>query len=189
MALQGDLASVDLAQIFQMLALSQKAGLLVVEAADDGKALYFDSRGVTLYYNEHTLLDRVLARMVRTGMLAPSIEQQARHHASSTGTSVADALLAGACFTEDQLEAGYRSEMEEEIYGFLDTRAGGPHWIPPAAAGVNALHWAFRNTIRSSAYQNNYDIRDLRRVSWLTPFYRRLLRLGWIGRDSPFRGG
>ncbi|MDP6930365.1 MAG: PQQ-binding-like beta-propeller repeat protein [Planctomycetota bacterium] len=116
MALQGDLASVDLAQIFQMLALSQKAGLLVVEAADDRKALYFDSRGVTLYYNEHTLLDRVLARMVRTGMLAPSIEQQARHHASSTGASVADALLAGACFTEDQLEAGYRSEMEEEIY-------------------------------------------------------------------------
>ncbi len=66
MALKGDLASVDLAQVFQMLALNQKVGMLSIQSPKAWKSLYFDQRGVTLYFNEHTMLDRVLAQMVRT---------------------------------------------------------------------------------------------------------------------------
>ena len=48
MALKGDLASVDLAQVFQMLAMNQKVGLLMIQAPRAWRALFFNQRGVTL---------------------------------------------------------------------------------------------------------------------------------------------
>ncbi|MCK5941454.1 MAG: DUF4388 domain-containing protein, partial [Planctomycetes bacterium] len=56
MALRGDLASVDLAQVFQMLALNKKVGLLSIHSAKLWKVLYFDQRGVTVHHNVHQLL-------------------------------------------------------------------------------------------------------------------------------------
>ena len=116
MALKGDLASVDLAQVFQMLALNQKVGMLSIQGPDTWKALYFDHRGVTLYYNEHLLLDRVLANMVRTGQLHTETVREARDHAGSMGQSVIDSLLASGFVGEEDLQNGFHREMEEEIY-------------------------------------------------------------------------
>lgn len=116
MALKGDLASVDLAQVFQMLAMNQKVGLLMIQAPRAWRALYFDHRGVTLYYNEHTLLDRVLSSMVITGALAEEAVRDARDHAARTHGTVVDALLAGGYLAEDQLVQAFRTSMEEEIY-------------------------------------------------------------------------
>jgi hypothetical protein len=82
MALKGDLASVDLAQVFQMLAMNQKMGLLLIQAPRTWRALYFEPRGVTLYYNEHTLLDKVLCGMTATGQIAEAAVRDARHHAA-----------------------------------------------------------------------------------------------------------
>jgi outer membrane protein assembly factor BamB/tetratricopeptide (TPR) repeat protein len=116
MALKGDLASVDLAQVFQMLAMNQKVGLLSIQAPRSWKALYFDHRGVTLYYNEHTLLDKVLSSLVVTGALAEETVREARDHAAQTGGTVVDTILAGGFITEDQLIEAFRRAMEEEIY-------------------------------------------------------------------------
>src|SRR4029079_18081543 len=73
MALRGDLASVDLAQVFQMLALNKKVGLLSIQSAKLWKVLYFEQRGVTLYHNVHQVLDRVVAAFVRSGRLTEAI--------------------------------------------------------------------------------------------------------------------
>lgn len=116
MALKGDLASVDLAQVFQMLALNQKVGLLGIQSPTSWKALYFDERGVTLYFNEHIMLDRVLSRLIRSGAIAADGVEDAREHASRHGQTVVDALLAGGYLAEDDLDAGIRNEIEEEIY-------------------------------------------------------------------------
>ena len=116
MALKGDLASVDLAQVFQMLALNQKVGLLYIQSPTSWKALYFDERGVTLYFNEHTTLDRVLAKLIRSGMLAADGVAEAREHAAQRGQSAVDSMLAGGYLSEDELDAGIRNEIEEEIY-------------------------------------------------------------------------
>lgn len=116
MALKGDLASVDLAQVFQMLAMNQKVGLLMIQAPRAWRALYFDPRGVTLYYNEHTLLDRVLSSMVITGAVAEESVRDARDHASRTQGTVVDSLLAAGYLTEEQLIGAFRSSVEEEVY-------------------------------------------------------------------------
>lgn len=116
MALKGDLASVDLAQVFQMLAMNQKVGLLMIQAPRAWRALYFDPRGVTLYYNEHTLLDRVLSSMVITGALPEEAVRDARDHAARTQGTVVDSLLAGGYLAEEQLVNAFRSSVEEEVY-------------------------------------------------------------------------
>lgn len=116
MALRGDLASVDLAQVFQMLALNKKVGLLSIHSAKLWKVLYFDQRGVSVHHNVHAVLDRVIAAFVRTGRLSEDAVDEVRDHAVRMGQSLSDSLLAGGYLEEAELEEQYRFELEEEIY-------------------------------------------------------------------------
>lgn len=116
MALRGDLASVDLAQVFQMLALNKKVGMLSIQSPRLWKVLYFDNRGVTLYFNEHNLLDRAIATFVRVGRVQASAIDEIRDHAGRNQLGLLDSLLAGGYLAEDELAAQMRYEVEEEIY-------------------------------------------------------------------------
>ncbi len=116
MALKGDLASVDLAQVFQMLALNQKQGMLLITAPKGWRALYFDMRGAALYFDEHVVLDKVLLQATRTGRVEPEYAQQARADAAAQGVALADALVQGGYLDPEELMQLIRTEMEEEIY-------------------------------------------------------------------------
>lgn len=116
MALRGDLASVDLAQVFQMLALNKKVGLLSIQGTHLWKVLYFDQRGVTVHHNVHRLLDRVVGSLCRTGRLTAEAVDEVRDHAARTGQSMTDTLLAGGYLQPAELEEQYRIELDEEIY-------------------------------------------------------------------------
>ncbi len=116
MALRGDLASVDLAQVFQMLALNKKVGLLSIQGTRMWRVLYFDPRGVTLHHNVHRILDRVLASLCRSGRLDEASVEEVRDHAARTGKPLTDSLLAGGYVQPEELEEQYRVELEEEIY-------------------------------------------------------------------------
>jgi tetratricopeptide (TPR) repeat protein len=122
MALRGDLASVDLAQVFQMLALNKKVGLLSIQSAKLWKVLYFDQRGVTVYHNVHQVLDRVVAAFVRAGRLTEQVVDEVRDHAARTGQGLADSLLAGGYVEPTELEEQYRVELEEEVYDLFFCR-------------------------------------------------------------------
>ncbi|MCA8964248.1 MAG: PQQ-binding-like beta-propeller repeat protein [Planctomycetes bacterium] len=122
MALRGDLASVDLAQVFQMLALNKKVGLLSIQSAKLWKVLYFDQRGVTVHHNVHAILDRVVASFVRTGRLTPEAVDEVRDHAARMGQELTDSLLAGGYLQPDELEGQYCSELEEEVYDLFFCR-------------------------------------------------------------------
>jgi tetratricopeptide (TPR) repeat protein/outer membrane protein assembly factor BamB len=116
MALKGDLASVDLAQVFQMLALNQKVGMLCITSPRGWRALYFEPRGFCPYFDEHVLLDKVVGRATRTGHIDPEVVREARLHAVATGAGLADALIEAGHLTDAELVSMLRSEMEEEIY-------------------------------------------------------------------------
>lgn len=122
MALRGDLASVDLAQVFQMLALNKKVGLLSIHAPRATKVLYFDHRGVTVHHNVHQALDRVVAALARSGRLAEAAVEEVRDHVARTGQGLADGLLAGGYVDPAELEEQYRSEVEEQIYDLFFCR-------------------------------------------------------------------
>jgi hypothetical protein len=122
MALRGDLASVDLAQVFQMLALNKKVGLLSIQSAKLWKVLYFDQRGVTVYHNVHQVMDRVAAAFVRSGRLTDAIVDEVRDHAARAKQGIADSMLAGGFVEPTELEDQYRLELEEEIYDLFFCR-------------------------------------------------------------------
>jgi len=122
MALRGDLASVDLAQVFQMLSLNKKAGLLSIQAANKRKVLYFNEHGVTVYHNVHRLVERVVSAFVRTGRLTEQTADEVRDHSARMGQPLADSLLAGGYIEPAELEEQYRFELEEDIYDLFFVR-------------------------------------------------------------------
>lgn len=116
MALKGDLASVGLADVFQMLAHNQKVGLLSIHGRESWKALYFDRRGVTLYYNEHTFLDRLLDAMARRNYVTTDLLDSLRRQCAGDPITTVEALLSGGLVQESIFLESFRTQMEEEIY-------------------------------------------------------------------------
>ncbi|HHI78832.1 MAG TPA: DUF4388 domain-containing protein [Planctomycetes bacterium] len=116
MALKGDLASVGLADVFQMLAMNQKVGILSIQGEEGWRALFFDKNGVTLYYNEHLFLDRLLDSLVRKGFISQDLVQGARKESIGDPVGAAEALIANGAIREADFLDGFRDQMEEEIY-------------------------------------------------------------------------
>src|SRR5258706_14712861 len=48
MSLKGDLSTVGLAEVFQMISMSQKQGTILVQDGESRKAIYFGKEGVSL---------------------------------------------------------------------------------------------------------------------------------------------
>jgi tetratricopeptide (TPR) repeat protein len=116
MALKGDLASVGLADVFQMLAMNQKVGILSIQGEEGWRALFFDKNGVTLFYNEHLFLDRLLDGLVRKGLLSADFVQNARKESLGDPVGAAEAMIANGAIREADFLDGFRDQMEEEIY-------------------------------------------------------------------------
>ncbi len=116
MALKGDLASVGLADVFQMLAMNQKVGILSIQGEEGWRALFFDKNGVTLFYNEHLFLDRLLDNLVRKGLLSAEFVQTARRENLGDPVGTAESMIANGSIREADFLDGFRDQMEEEIY-------------------------------------------------------------------------
>lgn len=116
MALKGDLASVGLADVFQMLAHNQKVGILSIHGRQCWKALYFDRRGVTLYYNEHTFLDRLLDLLARRNYVTGDLLDSLRRQCAGDPIATVESLLSAGLVQESIFLESFRSQMEEEIY-------------------------------------------------------------------------
>lgn len=116
MALKGDLASVDLAQVFQMLALNQKAGILSIFTTSTWKALFFDQRGVTLHYNPYTFPDRVLEHLVRAGRLQEEKVQEAKDYLKTRGGTLEEALARMGAMGGEEFRREFSRQIEDEVY-------------------------------------------------------------------------
>ncbi len=116
MALKGDLASVGLADVFQMLAMNKKVGILSIQGEEGWRALFFDKNGVTLFYNEHLFLDRLLDSLVRKGFLSADFVQTVRKENLGDPVGAAESMIANGAIQETDFLDGFRDQMEEEIY-------------------------------------------------------------------------
>ena len=116
MALKGDLASVDLAQVFQMLSLNQKVGILGIDASRATRALHFDSRGVTILFDDRAVQERVINQALRRGMIDDGALRDATAHSERTGQTVLGAFAAGGYLSDGDIASLMRAELEEEIY-------------------------------------------------------------------------
>jgi len=125
MALTGDLGSIDLANVFQMLQLSQKTGTLEVRSRGGRTEVYLDGESVLYPFDRDAFPQKVIKLLERGGRI--SAEQLAKAQASKgiLKRDIFTMLLSMKAVTQDDITAAYREQMEEEIYElFVDRDAG-----------------------------------------------------------------
>jgi len=126
MALKGELASGGLAAVFQMLALNGKKGLLSIAAGDDWRGLYFEPRGITLFYDEEAYLDQLLDALVAKELLKSDALADARQEHPGDSIGTVDAILDEGELTEDVFQDVFESQMREQILDLFNWHDA--HW-------------------------------------------------------------
>ncbi|MBK9384591.1 MAG: PQQ-binding-like beta-propeller repeat protein [Planctomycetes bacterium] len=116
MALKGDLDSLDLGQVFQMLAINHKDGVLGVFGEGRPKALRFSSEGVTLQFDPAYYETRILERLRRQGRLSAEQMRLVEANRRSSGRSTLDVLIEMDFIDQGEVDNEYRAFMEEDIY-------------------------------------------------------------------------
>ena len=115
MSLKGNLSSVNLTEIFQMLSLSGREGTLFIYEGARKRAICFTKDGVSIRSrerNESNLLGKIL---VRLGKIDERHLQAAIEERRSGSKLLGDVLVdRGAC-TRDDVEYAFRVQSEEDI--------------------------------------------------------------------------
>jgi outer membrane protein assembly factor BamB/tetratricopeptide (TPR) repeat protein len=115
MSLKGNLSSVNLTEIFQMLSLSGREGTLFIYEGSRKRAICFTKEGVSIRSrerNENLLIGKIL---VRLGCLDEQQLQQAVETRRSGDKLIGDVLVdSGLCGRED-VEEAFRVQSAEEI--------------------------------------------------------------------------
>ncbi len=116
MALKGDLSTIGLAEVFQMISMSQKQGTLVVQDTDSRKCIYFGETGVKLLSTGKRKGLRLGDMLVRAGKLSEMALQDALENAKIQKKLLGEVLVEGGAVTDQEIQDVVRSQIEEEIY-------------------------------------------------------------------------
>ncbi len=123
MSLKGNLASVNLTEIFQMLSLSGREGTLFIYEGARKRAICFTKEGVSIRSrerNESNLLGKILVRLgkITEDDLASAVESK-----RSTNRLLGDTLVeAGAC-THGDIDEAFSVQSQEDIQELFLTRS------------------------------------------------------------------
>ncbi len=116
MPLRGELSSVDLAHIFQMLILNQKAGTLEIEWDGVKRSLVFTPDGVHVPFEPEALARRALRRAVRDGRLDEKHIERARNNMGVLKKDVLATLVEMKVLSPEDRFRALKGELEEEVY-------------------------------------------------------------------------
>ncbi|MBI4879232.1 MAG: DUF4388 domain-containing protein [Planctomycetes bacterium] len=116
MPLRGDLNSVDLAHVFQMLILNQKAGTL--EIVHDGvkRRLFFTAEGVFVPCQADLLVRRAVRALVRANLLCAEKAERARCNMGVVGKDLLATLVEMKVLKPEERIQALRRQLEEEVY-------------------------------------------------------------------------
>jgi tetratricopeptide (TPR) repeat protein len=124
MALTGDLGSIDLANVFQMLQLSQKTGTLEVRSRGGRTEVYLDGENVLYPFDRDAFPQKVIKLLERCGTLSPELLAKAQASQGILQRDLFAMLLQMKALAPEDITAAYREQMEEEIYElFVDRDA------------------------------------------------------------------
>ena len=124
MSFKGDLSTIGLAEVFQMISMSQKEGTLIVQDSDSRKCIFFGSGGIQLLSTGKRKSLRVGDMLVRAGRLTQEALNEALENAKIQKKMVGEVLVETGQIGEDEVSGVVRGQIEEEIYDlFLWKRA------------------------------------------------------------------
>ena len=116
MPLRGELNSVDLAHVFQMLILNQKAGTLEIVSEGVRRPLFFAPEGITVPHDEGLLMTRAGRALVRKGLVNEAQLERARCNMGVVGKDLLGTLVEMKLLDAAERLTALRAELEEEVY-------------------------------------------------------------------------
>jgi tetratricopeptide (TPR) repeat protein/outer membrane protein assembly factor BamB len=119
MPLKGDLSAIGLAEIFQMLALGQKEGTLVVRSKHKTKRIFFSPNGVSLLTRAAGGRFRIGEALVKRGVITPEQLAAVLEEQKQSGRRLGELLVQKGWAQQQDIDAFVRSKLEDEIYSLF----------------------------------------------------------------------
>ena len=113
---RGDLSTVGLAEIFQVISMIGKEGTLTVKDANSRKCIYFDKDGIQLLSTGRRKGTRIGDLLVHAGKLAPDRLEEALGNHELTKRRLGEVLIDLGDVSPQDIEDVVRGQIEEEVY-------------------------------------------------------------------------
>jgi len=121
-ALRGNLNSVDLANVFQMLSINQSEGTLYIHSPEGRKAMHFGPDGVSLLARGPSQQDALGRILIRQDWLTPGqLNAALQRQEEGSGRLLGQVLVEQGACSRQQVEDALRIQIEEEIYALFLT--------------------------------------------------------------------
>jgi outer membrane protein assembly factor BamB/tetratricopeptide (TPR) repeat protein len=158
MSLRGNLNSVDLANIFQMLSINQKEGTLNIFDGDSKKSIYFSRQGVSMLSRGQAKKDTLGQILLRYDRISEDQLDRALETQKQTGKLLGTVLEEDSLIPRDMVEDALRIQIEEEVYNLFIWKNANFEFIegaPPQefqeVDGVTALTFNVNSLIMEAA--------------------------------------
>ncbi|MBI3854694.1 MAG: PQQ-binding-like beta-propeller repeat protein [Planctomycetes bacterium] len=116
MPFKGDLSTIGLGEVFQMISMSQKEGTLIVQDSDSRKCVFFGVSGVQLLSSGRRKGMKVGDMLLRAGKVTEGQLEDALENGRIQKKKVGEVLVESGVVSEDEVKQIVREQIEEEIY-------------------------------------------------------------------------
>lgn len=116
MGFKGSLESINLADIFQNLALNQQSGTLRIQAGSDLRYVYFRNGAVRLFSRGKHRGNRLGEMVVGRGLAGLDQVEQALQRHQGIGRPLGDIMVEMGILSGDDLNNLIRYQIEEDVY-------------------------------------------------------------------------
>ena len=130
MSIKGELKDINLADIFQMVAMQQQEGTLIVSDGETKKWLYFSTGSVSLLSSGKRRPTPLGQLLLRAGKITEKQLDEALAVWRRTGKRLGEVLCDFGLTTQDEIEVVVQDQIAEEIYDLLDWQGTTFEFIP-----------------------------------------------------------
>ena len=118
-SLKGNLSSVDLANIFQMLTLNSREGTLYIFEGASRKAIYFGHDGVSMLSKGRGRADTLGRILLRYDKVTPQEIEIAVRRQAETGRLLGQVLVEEDICSRADIDAALQIQIQEEVYSLF----------------------------------------------------------------------
>jgi len=116
MSFKGDLSTIGLGEVFQMISMSQKEGTLIVQDSDSRKCVFFGATGVQLLSSGKRKGLKIGDMLLRAGKVTEGQLEDALENGRIQRKMVGEVLVESGVVTQEEIQRIIREQIEEEIY-------------------------------------------------------------------------
>jgi outer membrane protein assembly factor BamB/Tfp pilus assembly protein PilF len=135
LAFKGDLKDINLADIFQTLAMNQQEGTLTITSGERHTEIYFSKEGVRLLASGNQRHIRLGELLLKRRKLTPVELDMALARQKMTGELLGQALVDMNVVTDQDIVECVRSQIEEDIYEIFSWKKARFEFAPGGPSG------------------------------------------------------